>query len=83
MLIMAVAAFAACLVALLWWQAEPAYSATTALKGFTDSLVARVNNPTSMALAPRRSHLRSPEGRQAAGHKERPASKQAAPDGHH
>jgi Transposase, Mutator family len=52
MLIMAVAAFAACLVALLWWQAEPAHSATTVPAGFTDKLVAQVNNPTSMAIAP-------------------------------
>jgi glucose/arabinose dehydrogenase len=52
MLIMAVAAFAACLVALLWWQAEPTHSATTVPTGFTDKLVAQVNNPTSMAIAP-------------------------------
>ncbi|MDQ3864756.1 MAG: PQQ-dependent sugar dehydrogenase [Actinomycetota bacterium] len=52
MLTVAVAAFAACLVALLWWQAEPAQSATTAPNGFTDSLVAQVNNPTAMAVAP-------------------------------
>src|SRR3954468_4675151 len=52
MLIMAVAAFAACLVALLWWQAEPARSATTVPPGFTDKLVGQVNNPTSMAIAP-------------------------------
>ena len=51
MLIMAVAAFAACLVALLWWQAEPAHSATTVPTGVTDKLVAQVNNPTSMAIA--------------------------------
>src|SRR5215213_7660292 len=52
MLIMAVAALAACLVALLWGQAEPAHSATTLPPGFTDSLVAKVNNPTAMAVAP-------------------------------
>ena len=52
MLIMAVAALAACLVALLWGQAEPAHSATTVPTGFTDSLVAKVNNPTAMAVAP-------------------------------
>jgi len=52
MLIMAVAALAACLVALLWGQAEPAHSATTVPSGFTDSLVAQVNNPTAMAIAP-------------------------------
>jgi glucose/arabinose dehydrogenase len=51
-LIMAVAAFAACLVALLWWQAEPAHSATKVPTGFTDKLVAQINNPTSMAIAP-------------------------------
>jgi glucose/arabinose dehydrogenase len=50
--IMAVAAFAACLVALLWWQAEPAHSATKVPTGFTDKLVAQVNNTTSMAIAP-------------------------------
>jgi hypothetical protein len=49
---MAVAAFAACLVALLWWQAEPAHSATKVPTGFTDKLVAQVNNTTSMAIAP-------------------------------
>jgi glucose/arabinose dehydrogenase len=52
MLIMAVAAFAACLVVLLWWQAEPAHSATKVPTGFTDKLVAKINNPTSMAIAP-------------------------------
>jgi glucose/arabinose dehydrogenase len=52
MLIVAVTALAACLVALLWWQAEPARSATTVPQGFTDSLVAQVPNPTSMAVAP-------------------------------
>jgi glucose/arabinose dehydrogenase len=52
MLIMAVAALAACLVALLWWQAEPAHSATKVPTGFTDKLVAKINNPTSMAIAP-------------------------------
>ena len=52
MLVATVAALAACLVALLWLQAEPVHSATTVPKGFTDSLVARVNNPTSMAIAP-------------------------------
>jgi len=52
MLIMAVAALAACLVALLWWQAEPAHSATTVPTGFTDKLVAKINNPTSLAIAP-------------------------------
>ena len=52
MLIMAVAAFAACLVALLWWQAEPAHSATKVPTGFTDKLVAQINNTTSMAIAP-------------------------------
>jgi glucose/arabinose dehydrogenase len=52
MLIVAVTVLAACLVALLWWQAEPARSATTVPPGFTDSRVAQVPNPTSMALAP-------------------------------
>jgi glucose/arabinose dehydrogenase len=52
MLIMAVAALAACLVALLWWQVKPAQSATTIPNGFTDSLVAQLNKPTSMAVAP-------------------------------
>jgi glucose/arabinose dehydrogenase len=52
MLIVAVTVLAACLVALLWWQAEPARSATTVPQGFTDSRVAQVPNPTSMALAP-------------------------------
>ncbi len=52
MLIVAVTALAACLVALLWWQAEPAHSATSVPQGFTDKLVAQVNNPTTMAIAP-------------------------------
>jgi glucose/arabinose dehydrogenase len=52
MRIMAVAAFAACLVALLWGQAEAAHSTTTVPTGFTDKLVAQINNPTSMAIAP-------------------------------
>jgi glucose/arabinose dehydrogenase len=43
---------AACLVALLWWKAEPARGATTVPQGFTDSLVAQVTNPTTMAVAP-------------------------------
>ena len=51
-LIMAVAVLAACVVALLWGQAEPAHGATTVPTGFTDKLVAKVNNPTSMAVAP-------------------------------
>jgi glucose/arabinose dehydrogenase len=52
MLVTTVTALAACLVAMLWWQAEPAHSATKVPTGFTDSLVAKVNNPTSMAMAP-------------------------------
>ena len=52
MLIVAVAVIAACLVALLWGQAEPAHGATTVPTGFTDKLIAQVNNPTSMAIAP-------------------------------
>ena len=51
-LIVAVTVLTACLVALLWWQAEPAHSATTVPTGFTDKLVAQINNPTSMAAAP-------------------------------
>jgi glucose/arabinose dehydrogenase len=50
--IVAIAAFAACLVALLWGQAEPAQSATKVPTGFTDSRIAQVNNPTAMAIAP-------------------------------
>jgi hypothetical protein len=52
MVVTTVTALAACLVALLWWQAVPAHSATKVPTGFTDSLVAKVNNPTSMAIAP-------------------------------
>jgi glucose/arabinose dehydrogenase len=47
-----VAGIAAALAALLWWNTEPARSATTVPQGFTDSLVAEVPNPTAMAIAP-------------------------------
>ena len=47
-----VAAIAAALAALLWWNTEPARSASTIPQGFTDSLVAQVPNPTAMAIAP-------------------------------
>ena len=39
-------------VALLWLKAEPARSATAVPKGFTDTLIAQVNKPTAMAVAP-------------------------------
>src|SRR5215216_2919835 len=39
-------------VMLMWWKAEPARSATTVPQGFTDSLVAQVNKPTAMVVAP-------------------------------
>src|SRR5215208_6503780 len=52
MLMVGVAAAAACVVTLLWWQAEPAHSATKVPTGFTDKLVAQINNTTSMAIAP-------------------------------
>jgi glucose/arabinose dehydrogenase len=47
-----VAGIAATTVALLWWNTEPARSASTLPQGFTDSLVAQVPNPTAMAIAP-------------------------------
>lgn len=47
-----VAAMAAAIAALLWWNTEPARSAPTVPQGFTDSLVAQVPNPTAMAIAP-------------------------------
>lgn len=45
---------AAMVVVLLWWEVEPVQSATTLPpgQGLTDSLVAQVNKPTSMAVAP-------------------------------
>jgi glucose/arabinose dehydrogenase len=39
-------------IVLLWWKAEPARSATTVPQGFTDRVVAQLNKPTSMAVAP-------------------------------
>ena len=39
-------------VALAWWKAEPARSATAVPQGFADNLVAQLNKPTSMAVAP-------------------------------
>jgi glucose/arabinose dehydrogenase len=39
-------------VALAWWKAEPARSATAVPQGFTDNLVAQLNKPTSTAVAP-------------------------------
>src|SRR5215213_9603323 len=47
-----VAAMLAAMVVLLWWKAEPARSATSVPTGLTDSLVAQVNKPTSMTVAP-------------------------------
>jgi glucose/arabinose dehydrogenase len=47
-----VAAIAAAIAGLLWWNTEPARSAPTLSQGFTDSLVAQVPNPTAMAIAP-------------------------------
>ena len=47
-----IAAMVAAVIVLLWWKAEPAQSATALPLGFTDSLVAQVNHPTSMAIAP-------------------------------
>jgi len=40
------------MAALMWWNTEPARSASTVPQGFTDSLVAEVPNPTAMAIAP-------------------------------
>src|SRR3712207_3202422 len=37
--------------ALQWWKAEPARSVTTVPQGFTDTLIAQVNNPTAMVVA--------------------------------
>ncbi len=51
-LVVGVATLAACLVMLLWSSADSARSATSVPHGFTDSLVAQVNNPTTMAVAP-------------------------------
>jgi glucose/arabinose dehydrogenase len=39
-------------IVLLWSKAEPARSATTVPQGFTDRVVAQLNKPTSMAVAP-------------------------------
>ena len=39
-------------VALLSWKAEPTQSAATVPQGFTDTLIAQMNNPTAMAIAP-------------------------------
>ena len=47
-----VAAIAAAMAALVWWNTEPARSAPTVSQGFTNSLVAQVPNPTAMAIAP-------------------------------
>jgi glucose/arabinose dehydrogenase len=49
-----VAAVVAAMVVLLWWEVEPAQSVTTlpSGQGLTDSLVAQVNKPTAMAVAP-------------------------------
>lgn len=44
----------ATVLALMWLEVEPARSATTLPlgQGLTDSLIAQVNKPTSMAVAP-------------------------------
>jgi len=49
-----VAAMVAAMAVLLWWDVESARSATTlpSGQGLTDSLVAQVNKPTSIAVAP-------------------------------
>ncbi len=39
-------------VVVLWWKVEPARSAIVVPKGFTDTQIAQVNHPTSMAVAP-------------------------------
>jgi glucose/arabinose dehydrogenase len=39
-------------VALLSWKAEPTQSAATVPQGFTGTLIAQMNNPTAMAIAP-------------------------------
>jgi glucose/arabinose dehydrogenase len=46
------AAVVAAVVVLLWQDGEPARSATSVPTGLTDSVVAQVNKPTSMAVAP-------------------------------
>jgi glucose/arabinose dehydrogenase len=51
-LVMAGTVAAMVAVTLLWWKAEPARSAATVPQGFTDTLIAQVNNPTAMAVAP-------------------------------
>jgi glucose/arabinose dehydrogenase len=46
------AAAAAAMVAILLWNAEPARGSATVPEGFTDALIAQVNKPTAMAVAP-------------------------------
>src|SRR5215210_3546455 len=46
------AMIAAMVVVLLWWEVAPAQSATSVPTSLTDSLVAQLNKPTSMAVAP-------------------------------
>ncbi|HET7273457.1 MAG TPA: PQQ-dependent sugar dehydrogenase [Rubrobacter sp.] len=43
---------AAMVIALMWFEVEPARSATSVPTGLTDSVVAQVNKPTSMTVAP-------------------------------
>ena len=47
-----VAAVVAAVVVLLWRDVEPARSATSVPTGLMDSVVAQVNKPTSMTVAP-------------------------------
>jgi glucose/arabinose dehydrogenase len=51
-LVMAGMVAAIAVVALLSWKAEPTQSAATVPQGFTDTLIAQMNNPTAMAIAP-------------------------------
>jgi glucose/arabinose dehydrogenase len=51
-LVMAGMVAAMAVVALLWWKAEPARSVTMVPQGFTDTLIAQVNKPTALTIAP-------------------------------
>jgi glucose/arabinose dehydrogenase len=51
-LVMTVIVAAMAAVALLWWKADTVQSDTTVPQGFTDTLIAQVNKPTAMAVAP-------------------------------